>query len=70
MLAELPPFFDHSRHKLQVDGLDAALDVLAFHGKEALSRTFAYHIEFTSVERDLPADRLLGQAAHFSLHPP
>jgi type VI secretion system secreted protein VgrG len=70
MLASLRPFFDHSRHKLQVRNLDAALDVLAFEGKEALSRPFAYHIEFTSGERDLPADRLLGQDAHFSLHPP
>ena len=28
MLAEIRPFFDHSRHKLAVDGLDTALDVL------------------------------------------
>ncbi|MGF6693685.1 type VI secretion system secreted protein VgrG [Metapseudomonas resinovorans] len=70
MLAELRPFFDHSRHKLQVRNLDAALDVLAFHGKEALSEPFSYQVEFTATARDLPADRFLGQAAHFSLHPP
>ncbi|MCY1286275.1 hypothetical protein D9M68_598160 [compost metagenome] len=70
MLTERRPFFDYSRHQLQVRNLDAALDVLAFTGKEALSRPFAYQVEFTATQRDLPADRLLGQAAHFSLHPP
>ncbi len=70
MLAERRPFFDHSRHKLQVHGLDAALDVLAFAGTEALSQPFSYQVEFTSRERDLPADLLLGQRARFSLHPP
>ncbi|MBB4821921.1 hypothetical protein HNP29_005334, partial [Pseudomonas alcaligenes] len=30
MLAELRPFFDHSRHRLRVRDLDAVLDVLAF----------------------------------------
>ncbi|BAN48060.1 type VI secretion system Vgr family protein [Metapseudomonas resinovorans] len=70
MLAALRPFFDHSRHKLQVRGLDAALDVLAFTGTEALSEPFSYQVEFTSSERDLPAEQLLGQRASFSLHPP
>ena len=70
MLAEIRPFFDHSRHTLTVDGLDTALDVLAFHGKEALSEPFSYQVEFTATARDLPADRFLGQAARFSLHPP
>ncbi|BAN45892.1 type VI secretion system Vgr family protein [Metapseudomonas resinovorans] len=70
MLAERRPFFDHSRHKLQVRGLDAALDVLAFTGTEALSEPFSYQVEFTSSERDLPAEQLLGQRASFSLHPP
>ncbi|MGH8351709.1 MAG: hypothetical protein ACRES5_34945 [Pseudomonas sp.] len=34
----LPVFFDHSRHKLWVDDLDAHLDVLAFHGEEHMSQ--------------------------------
>ncbi len=70
MLAELRPFFDHSRHTLIVRNLDAPLDVLAFKGKEALSQPFRYTVEFTSTERDLPAGRLLGQDASFSLLPP
>ncbi|WP_044872362.1 type VI secretion system Vgr family protein [Pseudomonas sp. LFM046] len=70
MLDEARIFFDHSRHKLRVRNLDAPLDVLAFHGNEALSRTFCYRVEFTSTERDLPAERLLGQDARFSLFPP
>ncbi|MBT8769315.1 type VI secretion system tip protein VgrG, partial [Pseudomonas sp. DB1] len=70
MLAEIRTFFDHSRHKLQVRDLDAALDVLAFQGEEALSQPFSYRIEFTATQRDLPADRLLGRDARFSLYPP
>ncbi|WP_271411943.1 type VI secretion system Vgr family protein [Pseudomonas sp. Q1-7] len=70
MLAELRPFFDHSRHRLRVYDLDAPLDVLAFEGKEALSQPFRYTVEFTSSERDLPAARLLGREASFSLLPP
>jgi len=63
-------FFDHSRHKLQVRGLEASLDVLAFKGEERLSQPFHYHIEFTSRELDLGAQQLLGQDARFSLHAP
>ncbi|GLZ89296.1 hypothetical protein Pres01_53470 [Metapseudomonas resinovorans] len=70
MPAETRPFFDHSRHKLHVRNLDAELDVLAFEGQEALSQPFAYDVEFTSTERDLPAESLLGQDARFSLFPP
>ncbi|MBB4821457.1 uncharacterized protein involved in type VI secretion and phage assembly, partial [Pseudomonas alcaligenes] len=70
MLAELRPFFDHSRHRLRVRDLDAVLDVLAFRGEEALSQPFAYRVEFTSTQPDLPAERLLGQGASFSLLPP
>lgn len=64
----LPVFFDHSRHKLWVRGLDASLDVLAFHGEERLSGLSTYSIHFTSTERDLAADRLLGKDARFSLY--
>jgi uncharacterized protein involved in type VI secretion and phage assembly len=41
---ELPTFFDHSRHRLWVRDLDAALDVLAFSGEERLSEPFCYTI--------------------------
>ncbi|CAN7493798.1 type VI secretion system tip protein VgrG [Aquipseudomonas alcaligenes] len=70
MLAEIRPLFDHSRHRIQVRDLDAVLDVLAFRGEEALSQPFAYQVEFTSTQPDLPAERLLGQGASFSLLPP
>lgn len=70
MLAEIRTFFDHSRHKLRVRQLDAPLDVLAFHGEEALSEPFTYRIEFTSSQRDIPSDQVLGQDGSFSLYPP
>ncbi|MBV7545609.1 type VI secretion system tip protein VgrG [Pseudomonas sp. PDM26] len=68
MLNELRTFFDHSRHTLWVREVDAPLDVLAFHGEEHLSQPFSYHIEFTSSQLDIDAERLLGQQASFSLH--
>jgi type VI secretion system secreted protein VgrG len=64
----LRTFFDHSRHKLHIDGLDTALDVLAFKGEEGLSQPFTYRIEFTASHLDLGAEQLLGQYAQFSLH--
>ncbi|MDF3936953.1 type VI secretion system tip protein VgrG, partial [Pseudomonas citronellolis] len=68
MLDAIRPFFDHSRHTLSVDGLDASLDVLAFEGQERLSRPFHYRIEFTSPAQDLPAESLLARDASFSLN--
>jgi type VI secretion system secreted protein VgrG len=68
MLTVLPPFFDHSRHKLVVHRLAFSLDVLAFEGEEQLSLPFLYRVEFTSVEQDIGAERMLGQDAQFSLH--
>ncbi len=68
MLNELRTFFDHSRHKLKVRGIDAGLDILAFSGDEFLSQPFKYLIEFTSSEHDLAAEQLLGKDASFSLH--
>jgi type VI secretion system secreted protein VgrG len=53
-----------------VRNVEAHLDVLAFEGQEHLSQPFTYRIEFTSTERDLAAETLLGQAARFSLHAP
>ncbi|SNT36559.1 type VI secretion system secreted protein VgrG [Pseudomonas delhiensis] len=67
MLDQIRPFFDHSRHSLSVDGLDAALDVLAFEGTEALSQTFRYRIEVTSTQLDIAAQDVLGKDASFSL---
>ncbi|MEL7937115.1 type VI secretion system tip protein VgrG [Pseudomonas delhiensis] len=67
MLDQIRPFFDHSRHSLSVDGLDAALDVLAFEGTEALSQTFRYRIEITSPQLDIAAQDVLGKDASFSL---
>lgn len=61
-------FFDHSRHTLSVRKVEARLDVLAFTGHEHLSQPYSYTAEFTSTERDLAADSLLGQDARFSLH--
>ncbi|WP_191832045.1 type VI secretion system Vgr family protein [Pseudomonas fluorescens] len=70
MLNELRTFFDHSRHKLKVRGVDAELDILAFAGDEYLSQPFKYLIEFTSSQHDISAEQLLGKDASFSLHPP
>jgi len=64
----LPTFFDHSRHTLWVRNVGAVLDVLAFEGKEGLSRPFKYTVEFTSTDKDIAAERMLGQDAGFSLH--
>jgi type VI secretion system secreted protein VgrG len=61
-------FFDHSRHTLSVRNVEARLDVLAFEGQEHLSHPFTCRVEFTSTERDLAAESLLGQDASFSLH--
>lgn len=68
MSNELQNFFDHSRHTLSVRNVEAWLDVLAFEGQEHLSQPFTYRVEFTSTERDLAAESLLGQDASFSLH--
>jgi len=62
-------FFDHSRHRLHVFYQDAEFDVLAFHGEEQLSQPFTYRIEFTSTQKDIPAEQLLNHRASFSLWP-
>jgi Rhs element Vgr protein len=61
-------FFDHSRHKLQLEGDAVVLDVLTFSGEEHLSQPFKYCIEFTCTELDLAAERLLNHDASFSLY--
>ncbi|WP_268797271.1 type VI secretion system Vgr family protein [Pseudomonas huanghezhanensis] len=68
MLDSLRTFFDHSRHTLTVQALDAGLDVLVFDGLERLSEPFNYRIEFTSGDHDIAARQILGRRAHFSLH--
>jgi type VI secretion system secreted protein VgrG len=68
MLDPLNTFFDHSRHKLRVDELDADLDVLTFTGEEQLSQPFIYIIEFTSTTQDISAEQMLGKQARFTLH--
>lgn len=62
------PLFDHSRHTLEVYNVEARLDVLAFEGQEHLSQPFSYDVEFTSTERDLAVETLLGQPASFRLY--
>ncbi|WP_426114515.1 type VI secretion system Vgr family protein [Pseudomonas sp. DSP3-2-2] len=61
-------FFDHSRHKLQVSGVDATLDVLTFEGVEHLSQPFKYDVEFTSTQQDIAVEKMLGRSATFTLH--
>jgi type VI secretion system secreted protein VgrG len=68
MASPLKLFFDHTRHKLRVRGLDATLDVLAFTGTEQLSEPYKYIVEFTCPEQDIAVDRILGKRADFSLH--
>lgn len=70
MLDELQTlFFDHSRHKLEVRGFDATLEVLAFKGEEKLSQPFEYTVEFTCAEQDIAVERILGRDASFTLWP-
>ncbi|MBV7545481.1 type VI secretion system tip protein VgrG, partial [Pseudomonas sp. PDM26] len=68
MSTTLRTFFDHSRHKLHIDNLATALDVLAFNGEEHLSQPFTYRIEFTCSDLDLGAEKLIGQYADFKLY--
>ncbi|MGA9222253.1 MAG: contractile injection system protein, VgrG/Pvc8 family, partial [Pseudomonas graminis] len=68
MTDSLPAFFDHSRHTLRFDDLNADLDVLTFTGEEHLSQPFSYVIEFTSTVQDIGAGHMLGKAAQFTLH--
>jgi type VI secretion system secreted protein VgrG len=65
----IPVFFDHTRHHLIVDGLDLALDVVAFHGHEHLSQPFSYTIEFTSPTQDIDVAQILNRGATFTLWP-
>jgi type VI secretion system secreted protein VgrG len=70
MPVQLPVFYNHSRHTLEVRDLEPSIDVLAFDGDEALSQPFRYRIEFTSLAQDIAPEQVLGRDASFSLHPP
>ncbi|GEM_PF-19476 len=70
MPVQLPVFYNHSRHTLEVRDLEPSIDVLAFDGDEALSQPFKYRIEFTSLAQDIAPEQVLGRDASFSLHPP
>ena len=63
-------FFNHSQHKLEVDGLNAVLDVLSFKGDEWLSQPFKYRVAFTSPAQDIAVEHMLGKDATFSLNAP
>ncbi len=63
-------FFNHSQHKLEVQGVEASLDVLAFEGKEGLSQPFKYRVEFTSPVQDIAVEHILNRDATFSLNSP
>jgi len=62
--------FSHNHHLLAVKGCEAALDVLAFVGDEALSRPFSYRIEFTSVDHAISKETMLMKAASLTLQAP
>ncbi|MGO4004338.1 type VI secretion system Vgr family protein [Pseudomonas fluorescens] len=63
-------FYNHSRHTLEINNLQAPIDVLTFDGVEGLSQPFLYTIEFTSAEQDISVEQVLNQRAWFSLHAP
>ena len=67
-MAQLPvPFFSHSHHLLTVAGSHAALDVLNFEGREALSEPFSWFITFTSSEKHLRRETMLLKNAALTL---
>jgi type VI secretion system secreted protein VgrG len=69
-VAPFPIRYSHSHHLLAVRGCDAALDVLAFEGEEALSRPFRYRIEFTSPDHDITKENMLLKPASLTLRAP
>ncbi|WP_312625528.1 type VI secretion system tip protein VgrG [Scandinavium sp.] len=62
--------FSHNHHLLAVKGCDAALDVLAFEGNEALSKPFSYRIEFTSGDHAISKEMMLMKTASLTLQAP
>ncbi|EFB4181125.1 type VI secretion system Vgr family protein [Escherichia coli] len=62
--------FDHSHHKLKIRGLQSPVDVLTFTGREQLSASFRYDIEFTSTDKAITPELVLMQDGAFSLTAP
>ncbi|MGX9251570.1 type VI secretion system Vgr family protein [Pantoea ananatis] len=70
MSSNLPIRFSHNHHQLSVKGCEAALDVLAFEGDEALSTPFSYRIEFTSCDHAISKEMMLMKASSLTLQAP
>lgn len=62
--------FSHNHHLLMVKGCASELDVLAFEGDEALSKSFSYRIEFTSSDHAISKEMMLMKAASLTLQAP
>ncbi|WP_434523385.1 DUF2345 domain-containing protein [Escherichia coli] len=62
--------FDHSHHKLKIRGLQSPVDVLTFTGREQLSVSFRYDIEFTSTDKAITPESVLMQDGALSLTAP
>ena len=62
--------FDHSHHKLKIRGLQSPVDVLTFTGREQLSASFRYDIEFTSTDKAITPESVLMQDGALSLTAP
>ncbi|MFF7706177.1 type VI secretion system tip protein VgrG [Pseudomonas sp. NPDC007930] len=61
-------FAPYTRYSLTIQGLDAAIDVIAFEGEEHLSQPFSYQIEFDSSALDIHPDQVLAKEASLVLH--
>lgn len=69
MSETIATYFNRSQYQLEIDGIEAVLDVLDFNGNEGLSQPFSYDIGFTSPEQDIAAEAVLNRSATFSLQP-
>ncbi|NQS84118.1 type VI secretion system Vgr family protein [Pantoea allii] len=66
-----PPIrFSHNHHLLSVKGCEAAPDVLAFEGDEALSTPFRYRIEFTCTDHAISKEMMLMKPGSLTLQAP
>ncbi|WP_277921576.1 contractile injection system protein, VgrG/Pvc8 family, partial [Pseudomonas sp. EGD-AKN5] len=52
---------------LNIDGLDSDLQVLEFHGREALNQPYRFDIELVSERPDLDLESLLHKGAYLDL---
>lgn len=60
-------FADKRRHTLKINDSRLQPDILRFHGREALSEPFSWHIEFTTTQRDITGDDALLKFATLTL---